>query len=115
MSDRAAVVVALAVAVGAWWAAPVPRPIGVVVAAAALVARRPALLAVGGLLLAAGLAHAAWAGLEPPPPASVTARAVTLVTDPEVDGGKVSAVVRLDGRRLEAQAVSYTHLTLPTN
>ena len=104
MSDRAAVVVALAVAVGAWWAAPVPRPIGVVVAAAALVARRPALLAVGGLLLAAGLAHAAWTGLEPPPPASVTARAVTLVTDPEVDGGKVSAVVRLDGRRLEAQA-----------
>ncbi|MET0912339.1 MAG: hypothetical protein ABWZ68_03460, partial [Acidimicrobiales bacterium] len=93
MSDRAAVVVALAVAVGAWWAAPVPRPIGVVAVAAALVARRPALLAVGGLLLAAGLAHAAWAGLEPPPPASVTARAVTLVTDPEVDGGEVTAVI----------------------
>ena len=104
MSDRAAVVVALAVAVGAWWAAPVPRPVGVVAVAAALVARRPALLAVGGLLLAAGLAHAAWAGLEPPPPATVTARAVTLVTDPEVDGGKVTAVIRLDGRRLEAQA-----------
>jgi competence protein ComEC len=90
MSDRAAVVVALAVVVGA--------------VAAALVARRPALLAVGGLLLAAGLAHAAWAGLEPPPPASVTARTVTLVTDPEVDGGEVTAVIRLDGRRLEAQA-----------
>ena len=104
MSDRAAVVVALAVAVGAWWAAPVPRLVGVVAVTAALVGRRPALLAVGGLLLAAGLAHGAWAGLEPPQPASVTARAVTLVTDPEVDGGEVTAVIRLDGRRLEAQA-----------
>jgi competence protein ComEC len=104
MSDRAAVVVALAVAVGAWWAAPVPRLVGVVAVTAALVARRPALLAVGGLLLAAGLAHVAWAGLEPPQPTSVTARAVTLVTDPEVDGGEVTAVIRLDGRRLEAQA-----------
>ena len=62
------------------------------------------MLAVGGLLLAAGLAHGAWAGLEPPQPASVTARAVTLVTDPEVDGGEVTAVIRLDGRRLEAEA-----------
>ncbi|HEY8060869.1 MAG TPA: ComEC/Rec2 family competence protein, partial [Acidimicrobiales bacterium] len=103
MSDRAAVVVALAVAAGAWWAAPVPRLAGVLAVMAALIGRRPALLAVGGLLLAAGLGHAAWAGLEPPDPASVSARSATLVTDPEVDGAEVTAVIRLDGRRLEAQ------------
>jgi len=103
VTDRAAVLLALLVALGAWWSAPVPLGIGGGLVAIALFRRWPALLCLGGLLLAAGLGHRAWAGLEPPAPEQVTARTVTLASDPETDLGVLSAIVRLDGRRLEAE------------
>ena len=103
VSDRAAVVLALAVALGAWWSAGVPLLLGPVVVAAALAGRRPVLVCLGGLLLASALGHRAWAGLGPPAPERVSARIVTLVSDPVEDLDEVRAIVRLDGRRLEIE------------
>ncbi len=103
MSDRAAVVLAFLVALGAWWSAPVPLVVGIGLVAVALLGRWPALLCLGGLLRAAGLGHRAWAGLEPARPEGVADRTVVLVSDPEVDDGALTAIVRLDGRRLEVE------------
>ncbi len=102
MTDRAAVVLAAAVAAGAWWSAPVPRAVGAVVFGLGLVRRSPWLLCAGGLLLAAALGHRAWAGLAPPAPEAVEGAAATLVTDPEPEPDGVHTIIRLGGRRLEA-------------
>ena len=86
MSDRAAMVVALAAAVGAWWGVGPTPGVAVVVVAAAFVVRRPWLLPVGVLMLTGGLAARAEAGLTPPIPAAWQGW-VTLLTDAEpVDG-----------------------------
>jgi hypothetical protein len=103
VSDRAAVVLALLVALGAWWSAPVPLVVGGGLVGVALLRQWPALLCLGGLLLAAGLGHRAWSGLEPPTPERVSDKTVTLASDPEAELGVLTAVVVLDGRRLEAE------------
>jgi competence protein ComEC len=103
MSDVAAVVVAVAVWLGALAAVPVPRAAGAALILAALAVRRPAVLAVGGFLLASALAAAAWAGLTPPAPATVRGEAV-LVGDPVEVGQSLRVDLRLGDRRVEAWA-----------
>jgi competence protein ComEC len=104
VSDRAAVALAVAVAVGARWSGPVPLVLALLVVGAAWARHHPGLLCLGGLLLAASLGHRAWAGLVPPPPAPVAEQRVTLLTDPEVDGDHVEAVARLGRRHVEVVA-----------
>jgi competence protein ComEC len=101
VSDRAAVVLAGAVALGAWWSGPVPTAVGILALVVAVAWRQPLVLAGAGLLLAAALGHRAWAGLEPPDPVEVAPTAVTLVSDPEVDGDVVEVLARLGHRRVE--------------
>lgn len=103
MSDVAAVVVAVAVWLGALAALPVPRWLGIVLVAAALVVRRPGLLAVGGLVLASSLGATAWRGLDPPAPSSVRAEAV-LAGDPVTVGESLRVDLRIGDRRVEAWA-----------
>lgn len=104
VSDAAAVAVAIAAWLGALAALPVPRWIGVVLVAAALVGRRPVALVVGAGVLASGLAAASWAGLAPPSvPTSVRAPAV-LATDPVELRSSVRVDLRVGGRRVEAWA-----------
>ncbi|MFP5376616.1 MAG: ComEC/Rec2 family competence protein [Acidimicrobiia bacterium] len=104
MSDRWAVALAAATALGAWLSWPLPRWAGAVVAVAALAARRPALLCVGAALFASALGARAWAGLDPPPPGTPAAGRAVLVTDPRRVDGAVRVELRLDGRRVEAWA-----------
>ena len=74
MHDGWAVALAVATAVGAWSALPVPRWLGAVAIVAALAARRPALLCLGAALLATALSVAAWAGTAPVPRGTVPRR-----------------------------------------
>jgi competence protein ComEC len=106
VSDAAAVALAMAVVAGAWWAAPVPRWLAVLVVVMAFAARRAWLLVGGAGLLASSLAVAAWAGLHPPPAASVDSieGVGVLVGDPAERFGAVQVDVRLGGRRVEAWA-----------
>src|SRR5688572_3662821 len=103
MEDRWAVALALATAAGALAADPFPLPLAVVLAAAALLARRPVLLCIAAALLASTLGARSWAGLDHPPTGRLDA-VVTLVSDPE----QVDAAVRVDVRhrqkRVEAWA-----------
>ncbi|HET9442623.1 MAG TPA: ComEC/Rec2 family competence protein [Acidimicrobiales bacterium] len=104
MSDRWAVALALAAALGAWAAWRLPLWPGIVVVAGALAARHPAVLCAGVALAASALGARAWAGLDPPAPgATVEGRAV-LVTDPEAVGGAQRVELRVGGRRVEAWA-----------
>jgi competence protein ComEC len=103
MNDGWALALAVATAVGAWSALPVPRWLGVLVVVVALMARRPLLLCVGAALLAAALSVAAWAGTAPVR-AGPFDGVVTLVTDPEPRASGVRAEVRAEGRHLEAWA-----------
>ncbi|HUQ40699.1 MAG TPA: ComEC/Rec2 family competence protein [Acidimicrobiales bacterium] len=103
MTDAAVVVMALATALGAWMARPVPVALAVAVVAVAFVRRRPALLVFGALLLASGLAARSWHGLHEPVGNEVTGTAV-VVTDPVEALGAVRAEVRIDGRRYDAWA-----------
>src|SRR5438445_8891113 len=104
MSDRWALVVAVAVVAGAFVAnGPAPW-VGVVAAIAALSVRRPLLLTLAAFLFAGGLAASAEQGLVPVEPSAFTGW-VTLLTDPEAARGGVAMDVRLaDGRHLEAHA-----------
>ncbi|MEO6121406.1 MAG: ComEC/Rec2 family competence protein [Acidimicrobiales bacterium] len=103
MSDRWAAALALAVAAGAWASRSVPLWLGLVLAAGALAARRPALLCVGAAVAASALGARSWAGLVPPVPGPVEGVA-TLITDPVDVAGAVRVEVRLAGRRYEAWA-----------
>jgi len=114
MSDRWAVVLAVATCAGAW--AAIDGPVGAVplsaglavLALAALLGRatlRPELLCLAAALLAAALAHRSLTGLAAPLATGPVAREVVLVGDPAPAGpGAVTADVRLDGRRLRATA-----------
>lgn len=102
MSDRWAVALAVATALGAHLAAG-PSPFyGMALAALALVVRRPWLLCLGSALLASALGARSWAGLAVPPPGPLQGT-VTLVSDPEPADGGLRADVRHDGRRYEAR------------
>lgn len=103
LTDRGALVLAGAVAGGAWWHGPVPLAAGVLVVAIALVARRPRVLVVGGFLLAAALGGRAVAGLDPVAPGPYEGP-VTLVSDPTETPFGVRADVRVGERRLELEA-----------
>jgi competence protein ComEC len=103
VSDTWTILLAAAVSVGAWLVLPVPVWFGALVVLVALVVRRPALLCVGGALLAGGLSVAAWAGTAPPRSAPF-AGVVTLVRDPESTAGAVRVQVRARGHRYEAWA-----------
>ena len=104
MSDRVAVAVAAAVALGAS-VGDGPTPIvGALLALVAVAARRPWLLCLAAALAAAGLAEGAYAGLDPVAAGPFDGW-VTLVGDPEpLDGSGVAVVVAYDGRRVEALA-----------
>ncbi|MGH9281135.1 MAG: ComEC/Rec2 family competence protein, partial [Acidimicrobiales bacterium] len=103
MTDRAAILVALAAAGGALAARPVPLVAAGVALVVALAARWPWLLGVGVALAASGLATRSWAGLEPPEPAPLRGT-VTLVSDPQDIAGALRVDVRLGHRRVEAWA-----------
>ncbi|HVL92328.1 MAG TPA: ComEC/Rec2 family competence protein [Acidimicrobiales bacterium] len=103
MSDRWAAALAAAVAAGAWASLGVPLWAGAVLVAAALAARRPALLCLGGALLASALGARSWAGLVAPEPGPLRGVA-TVVTDPDDVGGALRVELRLGGRRYEAWA-----------
>ena len=104
MSDRMAVVVALAAAMGALLERGPSPWIGALLVVAALASRRPAALAMAVFVLAGGLAARAEAGLVPVLPGSFTGSA-TLLTDPELIAGGLRADVRLgDGRHMQAVA-----------
>src|SRR6266508_51420 len=101
MSDLAVVTLALAAAAGAWLAAG-PHPlVGLGVAAAGMMTRRPWLVVVAVAVLASGLGQRAGAGLTPPEPAPFRGW-VTLLSDPVDDDGRIRADVRLHGHHLEA-------------
>ncbi|HEV3495840.1 MAG TPA: ComEC/Rec2 family competence protein, partial [Actinomycetes bacterium] len=103
MSDAAVIVMALAVAAGAWAAQPVPLVVALVLVAAALAGRWPVVLVLGAALAASELAHRSWDGLSPPAPERVDGL-VTLVNDPSEFAGAVRVDVRVGGRRVEAWA-----------
>jgi competence protein ComEC len=104
MSDRTAVVMAIAAAVGALTGhGPTPW-LGAAAAIGALVLHRPAALVVAAFVLAAGLAARADAGLVPPDPGPFTGWA-TVLTDPDLNSSGIRADVRLDdGRHVQAEA-----------
>ncbi len=111
MRTRWAVVLAVAAFGGALWAVPVPLVATAPIVVIVLVLRRPALLGMAVLLLAAGLGARAWEGVQPIAPGRVDGE-VTFVTDPIEEDGRVTAIVAVDGKRLEARATGPTVQTL---
>lgn len=103
MSDRQAVLVAVGVALGAWWHGAVPVVVGAALVGTALVARWPWLLVFGGFALAAGLGARAWSGLDPIAPARFSGP-VTLLADPADTPYGVRVDVRVGARRVELEA-----------
>lgn len=81
LSDRGAVAVAVATALGAWWANPVPLWPGALLLGLALWQRRPTLLVIAGLLIGSTMGAKAMAGLSSVEEASHDGL-VTLVADP---------------------------------
>lgn len=112
MNDRHAVLLALAVAVGALAGRSVPpaaagRPALVVcalAAAAALASRRPLLLCLVAGLLASTLAARSWGGLRPPSGGATVQGRATLVSDPVSALGATRVDLRLGHRHVEAWA-----------
>ncbi|MGI8758621.1 MAG: ComEC/Rec2 family competence protein, partial [Acidimicrobiales bacterium] len=104
LSDRVAVVLAVAVCAGAWWSADVPLVPALAVVALALALRRPLLLVAGAAVLAAALGHRAWAGLAPPAAGVAVAEHVVLLSDPVDVRGALKVDVGLGDRRVEAWA-----------
>src|SRR5688572_10523459 len=104
MSDLAAVAMAVAAALGAVAARPVPLVVAVLVGLPGAVLRRAVPLILAAALGASGGAAAAWDGLRRAPTTGTVAGVATLVTDPVPVRGAVRAEVRLHGRRLEAWA-----------
>ncbi len=103
LTDVEAFVLAAAVALGAWWARPVPVPFAALGVVVALVRRRPAALVLAALLLAAGLGFRAEEGLRPPGPERHEG-VVTLVADPRETPWGTRVDVRVGSRRFELQA-----------
>src|SRR5207248_4150816 len=97
------VLLAIAAAVGALGAWPVPLGLAAFIVVAGLATRWAVVLIVGAGLLTAGLAARSWSGLHPPRRGSF-AGAVTLVGDPASVGGEVRVEVRIEGKRVEAWA-----------
>lgn len=104
MSDRAAVVLALAVCVGAWWSGGVPLVPALGAVALSLLVRRPLLLVASAALLAAALGHRAWEGLVPPASSEPVAQEVVLLSDPVDVRGALRVEVGVGRRRVEAWA-----------
>lgn len=104
MSDRWAVALALSAVAGAVLSRAVPLWAGLLPAAVALVARRPALLCAGAAVMASALGARSWAGLDPPPPVAQVVGRATLLTDPVAVDGAVRVELRLGDRRVEAWA-----------
>lgn len=98
-----ALLLAVSIVIGAIIAQPVPVAAMLAVVVLAVAARHPGPLVVGAGLLASLLGARAVAGLSPPPRAEHRGT-VTLVTDPEIRYGTVSAVVRAGSHRWEAEA-----------
>ena len=103
MSDRAAVVLALSAAAGAWASRPFPLALAGLLVVVALGRRRPAVLCLGVALAASTLGARSWAGLHPPARGAWSGTA-TLVADPERVSGALRVVVRVEGKRVEAWA-----------
>jgi hypothetical protein len=104
VTDRAAVVLAIAVCAGAWLAAALPLAPVVALAAGALAWRRPVLVVAGAGLLASALGARSEAGLVPPPPGQAVHGEVVLVSDPVEVRGALRVDVRVGRRRVEAWA-----------
>ncbi len=103
MTDRAAIVMAVATVVGALLGQPFPLAVALAVIAGAFAARRPVLLIIGVAVLSSAMSARSWAGLSPPRPGPVSGIA-TLITDPESVSGALRVEMRLGGRRVEAWA-----------
>ena len=103
MRDRWAVALALATAAGALASRPAPLWWGVTIGAAALVARRPALLCVGAALVASTMGARSWTGLEHSPTGLLDAT-VTLVSDPTPVDAALRVDVRYRHKRIEGWA-----------
>lgn len=102
LSDGETVLLAAAVAVGAWAARPVPLGVAAGAVLAAVAGRRPWLFCAAAGLCASVLGARAEAGLTPARPSPFRGT-VTLVADPVVSFGGVEAVVRAGGRRYQLE------------
>jgi competence protein ComEC len=103
VEDRWAVALAASVALGALRPSPVPLVVGAVLAGLGAARRRPLLLCLGAALLASALAQRSLDGLEGLRPGPVQGE-VTLLTDPELRGGRVVAEVRRGRAHLQLEA-----------
>jgi competence protein ComEC len=103
MRDRDLLVGALAVWLAAMLAMPLPRAVGVLALAVALVTRRPVLVLVALAVLASGLSADARRGLRTAPVGELRAM-VELVGDPSPVPGGTRVDVRVHRKRLEATA-----------
>ncbi|WP_426575056.1 ComEC/Rec2 family competence protein [Aquihabitans sp. McL0605] len=103
LGDGAAVALAVAASLGAWWHRPLPLAIGVGLAVTGVLVRRSAVLVVAVFVLAGTLGARAYAGLAP-----LGARpfqgTVTLVADPATTPFGATADARVDGHRVEVEA-----------
>lgn len=113
LTDAGALALAVAVACGAWFHHPVPLVAGVATVGAALAARRPWLLVLGGFLLASALGARSMAGLDPARPGAY-AGPVTLVADPQPMAFGTRVDVRVGARRVELWATDGAAGTVAT-
>jgi competence protein ComEC len=104
LRDRQVVLLAAAVAAGAWRGGGPPLLVALAGVVLAVAVRRPWVLAVALACLGATLADRAVAGLDPVQPGELDGW-IQLVGDPApLDGGGVEVDVAVDGRRLQATA-----------
>ena len=103
MSDRAAVLLALSAAAGAWVSRPFPLAAACLLVAGTLAFRRPVVLCLGVALATSALGARSWAGLHPPAVGRWSGTA-TLAGDPQRVSGALRVVVRIGGKRVEAWA-----------
>ncbi len=103
MSDRAALWLVVAAAIGALHPSALPPLAGVAAVLLAMPGRRSWLLLLGVTALASSLAGRALTGLDEPPAETVHGE-VTLLTDPVVTATGARAEVRLGRRHLELRA-----------
>ncbi|MGI8683957.1 MAG: ComEC/Rec2 family competence protein [Acidimicrobiales bacterium] len=104
MSERWAVALAAATALGALASRAVPLWLGAALVILALAVRVPAMLCVGAAVLASALGARSYAGLQPPAPSIPVQGRATLLTDPEDRDGALRVELRLGSRRVEAWA-----------